>query len=73
MASPNREEMLKMGIRSFKQGNPERFLVGAKMLFRQVLQRRGRTHWRATSAPCSPGGMDGQAVRTSVSSNSHTP
>ncbi len=38
MASPNREEMLKMGIRSFKQGNPD----GAKMLFRQVLQEDSR-------------------------------
>lgn len=38
MASPNREEMLKMGIRSFKQGNVD----GAKMLFRQVLQQDPR-------------------------------
>jgi len=38
MASPNREEMLKMGIRSYKQGNRE----GAKMLFQQVLQQDPR-------------------------------
>ena len=38
MASPNREEMLKMGIRSVKQGNRD----GAKMLFQQVLQQDPR-------------------------------
>lgn len=38
MASPNREQLLKMAIQSAKQGNKE----GARVMFRQVLEQDKR-------------------------------